>query len=105
MSDDLGPGDVVEATTDKYAVGAMRCLARRGFRGRVERIVTRLSDEICAVCGTSPKVALVVAGLDVGPDRGWCTCGWKKIGGSKDQTVSLFANHLNTKSREKVDAS
>ena len=105
MSDDLGPGDVVEAVYDICSRGRRDCLARKGFRTLVEEVVTRVSPDACVACGTSPEVALVLVGVDAGPGHGWCPCGWKKIGGSKDQTVSLFAGHLNTKSREKVDAS
>lgn len=108
--DDLGPGDVVEATHNVYRTEGVHAalVAVPGDRAVVVGIINRNSHQVCGFCQTSPPIALLLDEPYPGIGRGWCPCGWRKIGGSREDTVRQFANDLDTEHpsvrRWKVDA-
>jgi hypothetical protein len=83
---DLGPGDMVEATHDMWAlVGSpVTKVATAGRRSIVLRVITRVTKSPCGHCGEDRGIALTVLAVPAGPDRGWCPCGWRKIDGGED---------------------
>jgi hypothetical protein len=92
MSEDIGPRDVVTRSRPVMRGPAIP----EGARYVVEEAYnTKPGCAYSALCG---PLELVLGGLG----GGWCYCGWRKIGGSKSDTVRRFAEEL-TPARPKVD--
>ena len=95
MSEAIGSGDVVERL-DLDGVWGWR----PGDRAIVFGVVPR-TKPFCEACGSSAGDALV---LHPAPDSGtgaWCSLHWRRLGGSRADTVGRFAEHLTP---QKVDA-
>jgi hypothetical protein len=99
MSADLGKDDVVEAINDMQVaalwtppgVGDYQIAA--GQRAIVVEVM--YAAGFCTRCGHQPDAAgLVLAEYPLIARVRWCPCEWKKIGGSKADHVSQFAQHL-----------
>ena len=85
---DIGPGDVVEAVCDLFNV------APKGTRSIVSDVLN--VEAVCTRCNSAFGQGLLIKGVPVPPSYiWWCTCEWKKIGGSRTQTVARFAEDLN----------
>ena len=88
MSNDIGPGDVVEVirsaqqNPNRWPVGSRHIVHGLGWP-KPELVNS------CRVCG---QRALVVLATD--PSGPWCICGLRKIGGSQADTVQRFAERL-----------
>jgi hypothetical protein len=85
MTTDIGPGDVVEAliACDHWLYS---------FPASTRATVGELNLRRCDCCGYPFGLVLVEYPLNVG---GWCARHWRKIGGSKADTVRRFAEDLN----------
>lgn len=99
MSDsDIGPGDVVERVDHHRAVDA-------GTRAIVLELIPPTTGRPwwrCTNCGAFSKLGLVLSVTHpVNPS--WCPNHWRKIGGSRADTVRRFAEDL-TPAKPKVDA-
>ncbi len=95
MSDDIGPGDVVEAVINDGPV-------KVGDRTTVVEI-SIFSNYTTCICGLS-GVGMRLRDFELpNPTWRWCPCGWRKIGGSRADIVRRFAEDL-TVTPERVDA-
>lgn len=91
MSEDIGPGDVVEAW------GIPGNIIPDGTRA----IVTEIGPEPdfvghqCHLAWARGLKLLEFPTSD--PNIYWCPCVWRKVGGSRSDTVHHFAEDLNAK--------
>ena len=87
---DIGLGDVVEAIYDFAYFGVSM-----GERHAVSEIVPNSGQ--CSECGGRDNDAFLLEAAPLfGAWVSWCPCGWRKIGGSKSDTIRQFENDLNT---------
>jgi hypothetical protein len=96
MSDDIGPGDVVEALHGAHT--------RNWWEAGDRAVVTAIHPSRKLPCGACGQYSPGFNSTARAPQY-WlhCLCGWRKIGGSQAQTVSRFAEDLSP-ARPKVDA-
>lgn len=94
MADDIGVGDVVSAVRSERRLRTGWVVA--GQRQVVLAIAVGRSNQPCGFCG-QPFQGRALLALDLDPQGygNWCPCGWRKIGGSRSDTVRRFAEDLN----------
>jgi len=100
---EIGVGDVLEARCDIAAFGGGPAVVHKGDRATVIAIhdMHRL-DHICMLVRRPLGVSLREFPQRT-PNAYWCPCRWKKIGGSRADTVRRFAEDL-TPAKPKVGA-
>lgn len=93
MADDIGPGDVVEAIRDASApeFGVSVHRGDRHMIAAVEDVPARYS--VCRLCNDPLAQALHFTD-DAPMNFLHCSCIWRKIGGSRAETVRRFAEDL-----------
>jgi hypothetical protein len=96
---DIGPGDCVEAVRDSMDGEVVH--ARRKDRDIVVEVVISPDHMPCPYCGSEETAGLILKDHG-GDDPEWvfCICGWKKVGGSRSDTMRWFASDLTVKSPE-----
>lgn len=98
MSSELGRGDVVCAIRDESAGGGCPLAIKSGDRVVVleVRALPNPGCLPCGICHDLPERGLALD-LPFDPDESWglwCPCNWRKIGGSRADTVRRFAEDL-----------
>lgn len=98
MSDDIGPGDVVEAVKRMIGDRTNRPYVSVGQRAVVRSLLT--TPPACRAC--KGEESYILEGIS--SNLLFCVCGWRKIGGSQADTIRRFAEDLNVRLPVREDA-
>lgn len=99
--DDLGPGDVVEALK-RFSIAPGFTGQGAGYEIEIgtRAIVAAVGPNPgqCLDCGDGAGPALLLLDYPLKTGISWCAiCEWKKVGGSKEEHLKWFADHVRPK--------
>jgi hypothetical protein len=108
MSDDLGPGDCVEARITMHISppwvdgGGGTYDIPAGTRTVVVRVTAGRSS-FCHTCGANNGPGLILHDYPLVPFVSWCSCEWRKVGGGKEEHLRQFAEYLRQRDAADIE--